>query len=61
MPTTRGMVDSYSLPCGEGNSASGKLGLLPPPRAPSVLGSRLDLAQVGQARLALGEGWGGGS
>jgi len=24
-------------------------------------GSRLNLAQVGQARLALGEGWGGGA
>ena len=41
--------------------ASGNGGLLPPPRAPGLPGSRLNLAQVGQARLALGEGWGGGS
>jgi len=32
----------------------------PSPRAPGLPGSRLNLAQVGQARLALGEGWGGG-
>ena len=40
--------------------ASGNGGLLPPPRAPGLPGSRLNLAQVGQARLPLGEGWGGG-
>src|SRR6476661_3184225 len=33
----------------------------PSPRAPGLPGSRLVPAQVGQARLALGEGRGGGS
>ena len=48
-------MDAWSmLVCGI--SASGELGLLPPPRAPGLPGSRLYLAQVGQARLASGEG-----
>ena len=40
--------------------ASGNGGLIPPPRAPGLPGSRLNLAQVGQARLALGGGLGRG-
>ena len=36
------------------------LGVLPPPTEPGLARVPRHTAQVGQARLALGEGWGGG-
>jgi hypothetical protein len=43
----------------EMESASGKLGALPRPGNPGLPGVAHYRAQVGQARLAVGEGWGG--
>ena len=71
-PSSPALTAAFSCPgCGaaqrkarirrDGPNSSGKLGLLPPPRAPGLPGSRLILRKSGRRDLRWGEGWGGGS